>query len=223
MPKFILPFTALLLLAAPQVALANDAAMHAQAMNDIAATPPWDDGGDYYYDDEPSYSSQEWVDWSDEITTEGQPDAALMNDPRYQAFLDGEWIHTTGAGDVCSIVFMRGGVGAIIAALGGPNDPAIFLFFGMDIPAPAKTRTIKATLSQTGDKPATVDVFNSALPWNGNFGTVVFAVPTANAALGGILDTQEFGVGIGGETKAEIAWTGGNAAKAALKKCLASR
>lgn len=229
MIRYTWPLATLALLATTSVASANyfDSVAHAQAMNDIAATPPWPDEGyedDYYYDEPPSYSYDDWQSWADPVAIqEAQSNAALLADPRYQAFLDGEWVYTSGGTEYCSAVFLRGGVGAIIAALGGMNDPAIFLFFGMDIPAPGSTRTIRATLAQTGEAPATVEVFNTALPWNAGFGTIVFAVPTAADAIGGILDSQAFGVGIDGQTVAEIEWTGGNAARNALQQCLQAR
>jgi len=51
---------------APATALAQSEFQHHQAMVDIAATPPWDHDDYGGADDGPSYSSDEWRDWSEE-------------------------------------------------------------------------------------------------------------------------------------------------------------
>jgi len=195
-------------------------------MNEIAETPPWEDVEDEGYEDPPPYSAQEWHDWSADLANaEAQRQQAAAAAAGYQAFLNGEWLHTPAANrdEACSILFLRKGTGTIILATGGPQEPALFAFLGMDIPKPTTLTTTRATLSQTGDAPATVDVFNARLPWAPDFGIVFFAVPTAQAAIDGILDTQSFSVAMGGANVAQIDWTQGLAARDKLKACVGSR
>lgn len=224
------------LMAGAETASANiaESEAHHRAMMDIAATPPWveeehDEDEEYYgYDTGPAYSEQEWIDWTAEVQRlEAEAEAEKMQDPKYRAFVNGEWLHkspTPGAADqTCSALFLRKGVGAMVVALGGPAETALLVFFGPDIPAPKDTRTIKVSLSQTGDAPASVNVFNAPLPWADGFGMMVFAVPSADAALGGMTDTLGFQVALEGKSVAEIEWTGGLAARDKLATCIAGR
>ncbi len=201
---------------------------------DMAATPPWpedeyyEDEDDYAYDDAPAYSYEEWQAWSDE---RAQQDAArqaeLLNDPKYQAFLNGEWLHRTPrAGETdqtCSALFLRKGVGVMVVALGGDKDAALLVFLGPDIPAPAKLEKMRVDLRQNGEAPANVEVFNAALPWAADLGAIVFAVPTAEAALAGMTDTLAFNISGDGKRLAEIEWTGGVAARDKLSTCITGR
>ena len=224
------------LIAGLQPAWANiaESEAHHRAMMDIAATPPWveeevyDDEDYYGYDEGPAYSQQEWVDWTAEVARlEAEREAEKLNDPKYRAFVNGQWLHKSptpgGADQTCSALFMRKGVGAMVVALGGKSETALLVFFGPDIPAPAATETIKVSLTQTGDAPASVNVFNTALPWASGFGMVVFAVPSADAALAGMTDTLAFSIAIDGKPPTGIEWTGGLAARDKLSTCVAGR
>ena len=231
--RFARPFVgiaALVALAAGASANYPDAEAHQRAMNDIAATPPWDDGGDYYDDDysygEPSYSYDEWYDWSAAAARAEAREQA--NDPRYQAFVNGEWLFKTPEkgkpNQTCSAMFLRQGVGALVIATGGLNDPVLLGFFSLDTPQPATPGVVKATLTQTGNDPAaTVDVYNAALPWAPEFGLAFFAVPSAHLLVDNMLDTHAFAIAMGGKDVAAIEWTGGLKARDELKACIASR
>lgn len=201
-----------------------------QQMNDmVAAQQAWgaEEDEDYAYEEEPSYSEAEWLDWAAEgARAEADELQKRANDPGYLAYLRGEWLHTPpekAKQEGCSVMFLRGGVGALVLATGGLKDPAVFAFFSMDVPQPAALVETSATLSQTGDKPATVRVFNATLPWLSGFGIVFFAVPSAEAALGGMIETQRFGVAMDGRDVAAIEWNGGIAARDNLKACIAAR
>jgi len=203
-------------------------------INDIGAAPPWpdedyyEDEGDYAYDDAPAYSQEEWVTWTAELARQdAERQAAQLNDPRYQAFLNGEWLYTSppaGQADrPCSALFLRQGVGVMVVALGGKADTALLIFFGTGIPAPAKIERTKVVLTQTGDAPAEVEVFNAALAWAPGLGSIVFAVPSAEAALGGMIDTLAFDIAQDGKSLATIEWNGGLAARDKLNACIADR
>lgn len=198
-----------------------------QQINDmVAAQQAWgaEDDEDYGYDEPPSYSEEEWRDWA----AEGDRASAerRANDPQYQAFLNGEWLHTPpekAMKEGCSVMFLRGGVGTLVLATGGLKDPAVFAFFSMDVPQPPALVETRATLTQTDASPATVRVFNATLPWMSGFGIVFFAVPSAEAALGGMIETQRFSVAMEGRDVAAIEWNGGIAARDNLKACIAAR
>ncbi|MFT3810986.1 MAG: hypothetical protein QM698_13790 [Micropepsaceae bacterium] len=200
-----------------------------QQINDmVAAQQAWgEEEEDYPYEEPPSYSEEEWHDWAAEgARAEAKRLQERANDPKYQAFLNGEWLHTPPAKagqEGCSVMFLRRGVGTIVLATGGMKDPAIFAFFSMDVPRPASLVETSATLSETGEQPATVRVFNATLPWMTDYGIVFFAVPSAEAALGGMVDQQGFGVAMDGRDVAAIEWTGGLAARDDLSACIAAR
>ncbi len=203
-----------------------------QQINDmVAAQQAWADEQadeeDYAYEEQPSYSEDEWLDWAAEgARAEAEDLQRRANDPKYQAFLNGEWLHTSpdkAMKEGCSVMFLRRGVGALVLATGGMKDPAVFAFFSLDVPKPGTLVETSATLSQTGDKPATVQVYNAALPWLPDNGIVFFAVPTAEAAIAGMLDTHAFGVAMDGRDVAAIEWTAGLAARDQLKACIAAR
>lgn len=225
----------LLTLATPASANYAESMAHAQAMNDIAATPPWPDeeyydDEDYYgYDEAPSYTGTDWALWSHEMQlAEVNRQHEQANDPRYQAFLNGEWIYKTpqkGEKDqTCSAMYLRQGVGLLIIATGGEADPALVGFFSLDTPKPATPGVVKASLTQSGGDPAaTVDVYNAPLPWAPDFGLVFFAVPSAKALVDNMLDTHAFSVAMGGKDVAAVEWTDGLAARDKLKSCIAAR
>lgn len=201
-----------------------------QQINDmVAAQQAWgeDEEEDYAYEEQPSYSEAEWLDWaSEDARAEAEELQKRANDPKYQAFINGEWLHTPpdrAMKEGCSVMFLRRGVGTLVLATGGMKDPAVFAFFSMDVPQPAALVETSATLSQTDAKPATVRVFNAKLPWMSDFGIVFFAVPSAEAALGGMVETQSFGVAMDGRDVAAIEWTGGLKARDDLKACIAAR
>ena len=212
-----------------------DQAAHTAAMNDIAATPPWvdeeyyDDEDYYGYDEPPSYTGADWALWSQEMQlAEVKRQHDRDSDPAYRAFMDGEWIFKTplkGEQDqTCSAMHLRQGVGTLVIATGGKDDPVLLGFFSLTTPKPASPGVVKASLLQTGDSAAaTVDVYNAALPWSPEFGLVFFAVPSASLLVDNMLDTHAFAIAIGGAEVAAIEWTGGFAARDKLNACIAGR
>ncbi len=192
----------------------------------VADQQAWggEDDEDYAYDEPPAYSEEEWMAWA----AEGDSAAAarLADDPAYQAFVNGQWLHVPPAKarkDACSVMFLRGGVGAMILATGDAKDPAILAFFGRNVPKPAKLVETRATLSQTGASPATVRVFNATLPWLDGYGIVFFAVPSLQAAIDGMVEAQAFDVAMDGQSVVEVAWTGGLGARDQLSACISAR
>ena len=103
-------------------------------------------------------------------------------------------------------------------------DGAMLIFVGEHIPKPDTFRTITATLKQTGDAPATVQVHNLAqVPQMHELGTLVFAVPSMTAALSGMTDELEFVIEIEGAEVFRMSWKDGLKARDQLRKCLRRR
>lgn len=222
-----LAFAALVLAMGSAPAFAQSDFQHHQAMVDIAATPPWDYDDYGYEDDGPSFDLSHWRDWSDappvQLTDEERDNIA-----RYRAFMDGAWFHgeagSGAVGGACVATFLRQGSGVMVAALGGAKDWALLGIFSQDAPRPAELQTIQVTLTQSGDPPATVNAFSLALPWDReHLGLVVFAVPAADALVGGMMDSQGFDVAIKGKRVASIVWNDGLAARDELAACVARR
>jgi hypothetical protein len=208
---------------APASACAQSAFQHHQAMMDIAATPPWDYDDYGEEDDDPSYSVGEWRDWSyaPPVVLDSDTIATLA---KYREFMDGSWFHDMSGEDACVATFMRQGSGAMAVALGGRDDWALLGVFSPTAPRPSTMQTIQVSLTQTGDPPASVSAFSLPLAWDRDHsGLIVFAVPSAGALIDGLLDAQSFDVAIQGKSVAQVAWTGGLAARAELAACIAGR
>ncbi len=84
-------------------------------------------------------------------------------------------------------------------------------------------RKIAVTLAQTGEDPSqTVQTFNYVQRGQ-TYGAIAFAVPTFDALLDNIEDAHWFELSIDGESVARVEWTGGHAARDALRRCAAAR
>jgi len=115
---------------------------------------------------------------------------------RYQRWINGSWDffqsrEPAGPGEYCTAMYQdRNG----IIALSGFDkswDGALLMFTGEKVPKPRKFKEITATLTQTGDAPAKVQVYNYARdPRMGDFGTLVFAVGLLVALLNGALNRR---------------------------------
>ena len=153
--------------------------------------------------------------------------AEMRNDPRYKSWVNGEWNFIGGKpNEHCTSIFFRRGVVASLTSTGGKKDLAFFVFMGSDIPKPDQPTKVLATLTQTGEKPATVNVINvsytatSSSGKSEKWGVIFFGVPSMEAGINGMEETQKFGIAIDGKTVAEIEWNGGLAARNELKQCL---
>jgi hypothetical protein len=229
-----LPLCAALLplISVPQAVACSDlpnicgqATEHHRNMMDIAATPPWDDGSGY--DEGPEYSESDWRDWSSTGPTPEAPAATALpiDNAAYQSYLSGDWFHKESPaglpGEYCVATFMKEGVGAMVMGPGGGYPNAFLAFFSQDIPRPASLKKIKVTLKQTGEKPQTLNVFNARLPGVDGFGMIIFAVPSIDAAMQGMLDKHSFEVTLKNKSVAKIAWHDGNTARKKLRGCVA--
>ena len=148
---------------------------------------------------------------------------------RYQRWLNGSWDffqsrEPAGPGEYCTAMYQNPNGLIALSGFDKSWDGALLMFTGEKIPQPRKFKEIIATLTQTGDAPAKVKVFNYARdPRMGKFGTLVFAVPTMEAALAGMTDELEFAIAIDGKEVFRSAWKGGLKAGEELRKCVSKR
>jgi hypothetical protein len=151
----------------------------------------------------------------------------LINDPRYQAYINGAWDFFQGKngaapGESCAAFFSKKDG---IVMLSGPdkyNKGALLTFWGKDIPRPKKVERVKVTLTQPGDPPQTVQAFNYLFPGI-KYGAISFAVPTIDAALATMEDVLSFDLAMKGKSVLKIEWNGGLAARDKLRQCVSAR
>ena len=245
--------SALPLLASPAMAcsdLPNICAMQAQQwqeQNDYFATPPADD----YYEDEDYYTSdyddnyypiytpdrpvfnpmQQKLDTAFGMFSKaadlGTHDERLRDDPRYRAYMQGEWEYfennATGAeGSFCVAMFWSKDGFITLSGPGEGYDGALITFMGTGIPRPVEVSKVPVTLDQTDSPSATVTAFNFTPPGT-KIGAVALAVPSLDAMLDGMLDTHDFTVIMEGKPVFSMGWHGGLAAVEQLKSCAAKR
>ena len=151
----------------------------------------------------------------------------LSTDPRFSAFLSGKWdfIHPANArpGEHCGAIFQK--QDAMIWLM-GPGDEyrgAMLRFYGPNIPKPSRTDQNgtgkqKITLTQAPDPPQTLTVISSAYK-QFDFGVLSIPVPSLDAMIGAMTDSQSFKIEIDGKVVFNSTWNGGLRARDALKKC----
>lgn len=153
----------------------------------------------------------------------------IEEEARYQRWRNGSWEFfqsrdPAGPGEYCTAMYQNPDGLIALSGFDKSWDGALLMFTGEKIPKPRKFREITATLTQTGDAPAKVKVFNYARdPRMGPFGTLVFAVPTMDAALAGMTDELEFAIAVDDEEVFRMGWKGGLKAAQELRECVSKR
>ncbi|MGQ0530651.1 MAG: hypothetical protein ACT4PG_12760 [Panacagrimonas sp.] len=153
----------------------------------------------------------------------------IEEEARYQRWLKGSWDFfqsrtPAGPGEFCAAMYQSRDGMITLSGFDKSWDGALLMFTGENIPKPRTFREITATLTQTGDAPAKVKVFNYARdPRMGPFGTLVFAVPTMDAALAGITDELEFAIVVDDDEVFRMAWKDGLKAADELRTCVRQR
>lgn len=222
--------------------MANIAAEHAQQMNDYGhmaaenyANSQYDD---YEEEDDRGYYSsysppapmtleQQYLAQAlrrdQEIITE------LQADPRFERFAKGGWDYYQSRlpaepGEYCAATYLSRHGMITLTGVDKSWEGAMLIFVGENVPKPEAFSTVTATLKQTGDLPATVQVYNFAKnPEMKELGTLVFAVPSMGAALGGMTDKLEFVIEIEGKEVFRMGWEDGHKARNELRKCVRRR
>lgn len=227
--------------------MANIAAEHAQQMNDYGRMAaenyaasyedyeePEEDTG-YYgaYSPAPAPQSNAMLlemQYMMQATRLAQTIRAEMeSDPRYQRWLNGGWDfyqsrQPAGPGEYCAATYLNRDGMITLTGVDSSWNGAMLMFVGENIPKPDRFREITATLTQTGDAPATVRVYNyERRPEMSEYGTLVFAVPTMDAALDGMTDEIEFVIAVEGQEVFRMSWKDGLAARDQLRQCVGKR
>lgn len=153
----------------------------------------------------------------------------LRSDPVLMRHVNGYWQHyqsRDGAapGEFCAATYNNLHGSITLSGVDGSWEGGLLTFIGDDIPRPDAFRQITVTLTQTGDRPATVRVFNPpASPEMDGHGTMIFAVPAMADALAGMSETQEFAISYEGAEVFRMTWKGGRAARETLRRCVRKR
>ncbi|MGV9008942.1 hypothetical protein [Brevundimonas sp.] len=224
-------------------AIQNRDIAHAQQMNDYAYTASQnyansqyddyyeEDSDDGYYSD---YSPPAPLTLEQQYLLQSQQrDQEIMDelraDRRFERYINGGWDfyqarQPAEPGEYCAATYLsRHG---IITLTGGDKswDGGMLMFVGTKIPRPAALQEVTATLSQTGEPPATVRAFVfAANPAIEGFGTIAFAVPSLSDAARGTLDESEFVVHIDGQQVFRMSYKNGSSARDELQKCIRQR
>lgn len=221
----IVPFSAALACSdLPNICAMHQA--HHQEMMDIAATPP-QRGEEEYYEEEPYYTERQWDDWarpSGALTDIAKNYKLMSSDSGYADYTNGTWIYpgselkTPPKGLPCSALYMRKGVGALLLGPPPGEQMASMIFFGPDIPRPAGNTKVLVTLEQSDGPPQTTNVMH--MPFESDFGALLFAVPTMPLLVDNLLDKETFNIVMNGKSVATLEWTGGLATKGKLANCI---
>jgi hypothetical protein len=221
--------------------MANIGAEHAQQMNDYGrmaaenyASSQYDD---YYEEDDGYYGSsapaapmtleQQYL--LEALRRDQEIIAEPQADPRFERFANGGWDYyqsrqPAAPGEYCAATYLNRDGMITLTGVDQSWGGAMLIFVGEHIPKPETFRTISATLKQTGDPPATVQVHNLAqVPQMHELGTLVFAVPSMDAALSGMTDALEFIIEIEGVEVFRMSWKDGLKARDQLRKCVRRR
>ncbi len=222
--------------------MANIGAEHAQQMNDYGrmaaenfANSQYDDYhqeqdyGYYSASSVPAPMTLEQQYLIQALRRDQELIAELESDPRFKRFATGGWDYYQSRlpaepGEYCAATYLNRQGMITLTGVDKSWEGAMLIFVGENIPKPEAFRTITATLKQTGDLPTTVQVYNFArTPQMQELGTLVFAVPSMGAALGGITDALEFIIEIEGDEVFRLSWKDGLKARDQLRKCIRRR
>lgn len=238
-------FTVCTLYAAPALAcsdlpnICGMQAAHHQQMIDIAATPPQSydggggggsSGGGYHYLSR-DYSQ---VDTSaatigrdnpnDVVANVAQNYAAILEDPRYKEYINGIWFYPGSSlperpkDFPCAALFMRKGEGVLLLSPTPGEKMASMIFLGPDIPRPRSGEKVEVTLTQSDGSAQTTNAMN--MPFQEEFGALLFAVPTMDLLVDNMQDKESFAITMQGKTVADLEWVDGLTAKSTLTQCL---
>lgn len=153
----------------------------------------------------------------------------LAEDPDFARYANGWWQfyqarEPAEPGEYCAAAYLS--PHGIITLTGHDKswDGGMILFTGAKIARPAVVQQVSATLSQTGDPPATVQAFVFAAdPAMEGLGTMGFAVPSIPAALNGMINESEFVITVEGQEVFRMSWKDGISARNTLRRCVRQR
>ncbi len=214
-------------------------AQHNQSMNDIAATPQWNENGRNDSGGPPSAQPRDPMAAAmADIYSVGEASSAFgvelkeqMKDPKFKAAYDryqnGGWEYFQDSnnpkpGEYCSALYAKGDVMVRISGPGSGYDGALMTFSGPGITGSRDVQKVKVTLNQSDGSSQSVQTFNYQLPGE-VYASIAFAVPTIEAAMAAMEDKQGFDLLVKGKSVLKLDWHDGLAARNALQKCLSKR
>ena len=111
------------------------------------------------------------------------------------------------------------GIVKLIAPV-SPADPALLVFYGIDIPVPDKEGMKSVQLIQNDDPAQTISAYHIRSSSKQGIGGFVFVVPNTAALLGAITDSYAAKIRFRGEQVLSVDWHGGDTAGQFLRKCV---
>lgn len=150
----------------------------------------------------------------------------LRKDPVLMRYVNGYWAHyqaktSAAPGEFCAATYTNLHGSITLSGSDKSWGGGLLTFIGKNIPTPNRFSEISATLTQSGGTPATVKIFNAqSNPKMHGFGTLIFAVPSMNAALAGMEEKQDFVISIEGREVFKMSWKDGASARDALRSCM---
>ncbi len=153
----------------------------------------------------------------------------VRRDPALLRLVTGYWDsyqarQSAGPGQFCTASYIN--LDGVITVSGYDKswDGGLLIFMGKNIPKPKALTELTVTLTQSGEKPAALKVFNPpAGEKMGLYGTLILAIPSMSAAVAAIEDKQDFTVTADNKEIFRMSWKEGSKARKALRDCLRHR
>lgn len=140
----------------------------------------------------------------------------LLSDPKVEQLRRGFWeFHALGK-EFRSAMFLNGDGVISVHGPGGSYPGALLILWGPNIPRPAQMTLVPVTLQQNQEKPVTVRAFNYGFPGVTQWGTLIFAVPSAQALIDNMEDEHHFTATMNEQVVFSSGWHDGKAAAARL-------
>lgn len=125
-------------------------------------------------------------------------------------------------GEHCMVLFTSADGLVGVFGPGGDYRGAMLKFWGRNLPTPDDTELTQVSLWQDEEaETQTVRGYSYTDPRSGS-GVIALAVPSAEAVLTTMLDTQRFRLSIDGRQVLDVSWRDGLEARDRLRQCLGS-
>lgn len=147
----------------------------------------------------------------------------------YDRLHDGAWDYRQWSDPegraICEARFSKMGESVALRAARGPGGVAMLTFRGEKVPHPRQPKPIRVKLVQGAEAAQVVTAYSDTQPDIDAYhdGVLTFTVPSVEALLASMDDTQPFKVQDGGRTLVDLQWHHGREAREALSQCLRGR
>lgn len=147
----------------------------------------------------------------------------------YDRLHNGAWEYRRFAdpqgGTLCEARFSKMGESVALRATPRNGGAAMLTFRGKKVPNPRKPKPLKITLAQGADGGRPVEAYSYRQRDLGGYydGALSLTVPSVEAMLASMQDTQPFKVVSRGRTLIDLQWHHGREAREALSQCLRGR